>query len=110
MPQKRKTKPKTKKKSLFVKWEDMVNDDGDVFDKIAEQNENALKADGFDECVLGIAYRCGSLPLLAYDRMKCIKKLMKDGMDYEEAEEHMGMNVEGSWLGEGTPIFIEVVP
>jgi len=77
--------------------------------RIAEENPKALSADGFEDCILGLAYRAGQEVVLAYDRNKCVAKLMKDGMTHEDAEEHMGFNVEGAWVGEGTPIFVEVV-
>jgi len=109
MPSKKKRKKQ--KAPVFAKC-DEAGSDGEMtaLDLIEEQNPEALKAEGFDDCILGVAYRCGKLAVLAYDRRKCVEKLMKDGMDHDEAEEFMGVNVEGSWLGEGTPIFIEVVP
>ena len=48
-------------------------------------------------------------PLAAYDRAKCIKILMdRDGMTEDAAEEFFEFNVIGAWLGEGTPVFIDV--
>ena len=34
-----------------------------------------LKADGFDDCVIGVAHRYGEPLILAYDEEKVIKKL-----------------------------------
>ena len=62
---------------------------------VAEFNEEALLADGFEEAVIGIAERCSKPPLVIYDAKKCIDILMeRDGMDFEEAFEVHG-------LGEG---------
>jgi hypothetical protein len=33
--------------------------------------------------------------------------LIKEGMSEEEAEEYFQFNVEGAWVGENTPIFLE---
>ena len=55
--------------------------------------ENLLKADGFDEAVLGVGYKKGNEPSLVYDYEKCIEILMdRDGCDYEEAQEFMDFN------------------
>lgn len=65
-----------------------------------------LKADGFDGAILGLGRRCGQPDLLVYDADKCVAILMKDGMTDEEAMEYFEFNVVGSWMGEGTPIFL----
>ena len=65
-----------------------------------------LKADGFDDAILGLGRRCGQIDLLVYDVDKCIAILMKDGMTDEEAMEYFEFNVVGAWMGEGTPIFL----
>jgi len=67
-----------------------------------------LKADGFDEAVIGIGVRCGQKDLIVYDSAKCIKILMdRDGMDFEEASEFFSFNTVGAWVGDETPIFVE---
>ena len=65
----------------------------------------ALKADGFDKAIIGIARRCGQADLVAYDVGKCIEVLTED-MTEEEAIEYFEFNVVGAWMGEGTPVFI----
>ncbi len=77
-----------------------------ILERMSELNPKALKADGFDDAILGISSRIGDDSLLAYDYDKCIKILQKD-MSYEEAVEFMEFNVVGSYVGEGTPIFIK---
>jgi len=66
-----------------------------------------LKMDGFNDCILGICERFGQPPIIAYDKDKVIRKLMKD-MSEEEAVEYWEYNQLGSWMGEGTPCFVEV--
>ena len=65
-----------------------------------------MKADGFDDAILGMSTRIGDESLIAYDYDKCIEILQKE-MSYEEAVEYMEFNVVGSYVGEGTPIFIK---
>lgn len=74
---------------------------------IAEHNEQALLADGFDAALLGIAERCAQPTLAVYDAERCIEILMEQSeMDYEEAEEFFSFNVLGAWMGEHTPLFL----
>tara|TARA_R110002020_G_scaffold185098_1_gene382597 strand:- start:213 stop:488 length:276 start_codon:yes stop_codon:yes gene_type:complete len=74
---------------------------------LADYNDEALTADGFDDAIMGIGERCGQPTLVAYDRTKCIQILIdRDGMDYEEAVEFFEFNTVGAWVGENTPIFI----
>ena len=71
-------------------------------------NQEALYPTGFEEAIIGIAERIGSEPLILLDRQKCIEILMKD-MSEEEAIEYFDFNVLGSWVGEGTPVFMTKV-
>ena len=70
-------------------------------------NEEALLADGFEDAIVGICERFGAVPVVAYDRDKCIEILMdRDGMEDEEAVEYFEFNVAGSYVGDGTPVFL----
>jgi len=70
-------------------------------------NEEALLADGFEDAIVGICEKFGAVPVVAYDREKCIEILMEqDGMGYEEASEFFEFNVVGAYVGEGTPVFL----
>lgn len=76
-----------------------------LLDKIIENHDDIewLKADGFDEAIIG----CDPLAeKLAYSVKKCIKILMRD-MSEEDAIEHFDYNVRGSYVGEKTPIWVE---
>jgi hypothetical protein len=65
-----------------------------------------LKADGFDEAVIGIEqvhYR------LVYDIDRMIKILIeREGMTDEEALEYLDYNVIGAYVGEQTPLYIQI--
>ena len=66
-------------------------------------SEAALKADGFDDAIIGVS----TTGLLAYDYNKCLSIIMKDHQcDYTDAIEYMEYNVVGCCMREGAPIFI----
>ena len=68
------------------------------------QDEEILKADGFDEAVIGID--SGSMRLI-YSVKLCIDILVEEGMDMIDAVEHFDYNVRGAYVGEKTPIWCD---
>jgi hypothetical protein len=74
--------------------------------KILEEYPELLKADGFDEEILGVIQRMG-IQAICYDQDKVIDILMGDGMTYEEAVEYFEFNIAGAWVGESTPFFLQ---
>jgi hypothetical protein len=72
-------------------------------------DEELLSADGFENAVMGVYYeRENGVYKLVYSRARCIQILMqRDGMTYEEAEEFFDFNVEGAYMGEKTPIYVD---
>ena len=75
--------------------------------RMETKDEGVLLADGFEEALIGIGHRF-TLAVAVYDRQKCLDILMsRDGMTDEEAEEYLSFNVEGAFMGEHTPVFVE---
>ena len=75
--------------------------------KISDEYPDLLKADGFDEAILGVVQRIG-IEAICYDLNKVIEILMtRDGMDEEEAWEYYQFNIANAWVGESTPLFLE---
>jgi hypothetical protein len=72
--------------------------------RISEEYPELLKADGFDEAVVGVVQRMG-IQAICYDQDKVIAILMKD-MSEEEAIEYFEYNIAGAWVGESTPFFL----
>lgn len=69
-----------------------------------------LKADGFNDAIIGVGCRCSKDDILIYDTDKIISILIKkDGMTFEEALEYFNFNILGSWVGEGTPMFLRKI-
>ena len=73
--------------------------------KISEQFPELLKADGFDEAILGVVERIG-VQAICYDLDKVIEILMRD-MSEEDAWEYYEFNIAGAWVGESTPLFLQ---
>lgn len=76
-----------------------------TLDKILEKyyDETFLKADGFDEAVIGVEE---SQMRLIYSVSKCLEILMRE-MDFPDASEYFQFNVLGSYMGEKTPIWCD---
>ena len=76
-----------------------------TIEEIAEKNPEALKADGFDDCVIGMTQD----GCIAYDAYKMIQQLMdKDGMTHEDAVDYFDFNIAGAYLGDSTPVYIYI--
>ena len=72
---------------------------------IADIHPELVLMDGFDDCILGIASRCGDEQFIVYDYAKVIAKNMSHGMTEEEAIEFFNFNQECAYVGEHTPAF-----
>ena len=72
-------------------------------------SSNTRVADGFKTPVANYQLNTGttSAAVTIPWEHRCISIFARD-MGYEDAIEHFDFNVIGAWLGEGTPIFIEV--
>jgi len=76
----------------------------EVLDRILENypDEDFLKADGFDNAILGVDEK--SMRLI-YSVQKCIDILMDDGTSWLDAWEYFSYNMEGAYVGDKTPIW-----
>jgi len=75
---------------------------------IDEVFSEAIKLDGFDDCVVGVVSTFNTSMLLLYDIEKIIRKLMeRDKMTWEEAVEYYAYNIRGAYFGYNSPIFLE---
>lgn len=80
----------------------------DILIKILENyfDEGFLKADGFDAAIIGVSsdYR------LVYSIEKIIEVLvLRNNWTHKDAADYFFSNIEGSYVGEQTPIFINLV-
>lgn len=69
----------------------------------AYPEDEILKADGFDEAIIGYHHK---LNKLIYSVNGCIDILINEGMTQEDALEYFYFNVEGAYVGPQTPIWL----
>ena len=66
-----------------------------------------IKYEGYDEAIIGPAMIWRDrqqVQVLVYDAEKIREILMKDGISSDEAREFIEFNIEGGYLGIGTPV------
>lgn len=69
--------------------------------------DKILLADGLDNAFMGVASRDGK-NVAVYGKTKCVMELMRQNKwTIEEAEEYFSFNVEGAYVGDRTPLFME---
>lgn len=71
---------------------------------ILKNYEDLLIADGYDDAIVGVS----SKEIVVYSINKIVEILMAEGMTDEEALEFFDYNIEGSYVGEKTPIYMWV--
>lgn len=75
---------------------------------LEDADMSAISADGFDDAILGVATDFNSESRIVYSVTGCINILMqRDGMTYVDALEHFSFNVQGAYIGEQTPIWVD---
>lgn len=59
----------------------------------------------YDHTIVGVTTREG-YPVLVYDTFKIVEYLEHCGMSFEDAWEWFNFNIEGSHMGDRTPIYL----
>jgi hypothetical protein len=81
-----------------------------MLDDILEQypDQEILKADGFDNCILGYDYSPEGNIRLIYSVKKILDSLVADEeMNEEDAIEYFEYNIRGGYVGDQTPIWCQ---
>ena len=73
-----------------------------------DEAEEIVLYNQLDEAFVGVVERFGMESIALYDYDKCIEIYMDDGGTYEDAVEHFGFNVIGTWAGDRTPVFLHL--
>jgi hypothetical protein len=91
---------------------DSVQARSDWVESQAEYNPNMVRLEPreyFDDTIKGTVHRV-NLSVLCYDVIDILLMLQnKMGMTGEEAEEHFQYNIEGSYMGEHSPVFLNQI-
>ena len=81
----------------------------DIGEELRERHgDDLLFADGYDDAIIGV---CGGFDSgrVAYSIPKMIEIAAKDlSVDYDEAVEWLDYNTFGAYVGEHTPIYVEI--
>ena len=83
----------------------MIIDKEQLMEVLAE--EECLTADGFDDALVG--FTCGANTVAVYDMSRMIDILIAEGMEHDDAVEHIDYNVIGNYAGEKTPKYVGFV-
>ena len=76
-----------------------------------DEYEGTIFYDEFDAAFVGFGWQFNVGPIVIYDQDKVLEILVANGDEdsespYEDALDHFGFNVIGSYVGERTPIFL----
>ena len=83
-------------------------DHNDYLELVQKYNTEALYPTDMPTAIIGIATNSKGRVCLVLDSQKCCSLLEKQGMSEEEALEFFEFNTAGAYMGESTPIFIDV--
>jgi len=76
-------------------------------DEMGWSDLELLKADGYDDAAIGVTFGAGHPEAIVYNRDLIMEILIvREGMTAEEAEEWIGYNIEGAYVGEHTPLIM----
>jgi hypothetical protein len=85
-------------------------DDDKLKQFLADIDEEIVVADGLAHAFVGLAATANGT-VAVYSTEKIVSNLMeKDMMDFDTAEEFMHFNIINAYVGERTPIFVDLVP
>ena len=78
-----------------------------MIEKIIEKyyDKDILKADGFDEAIIGVSEDFDQPLKLIYSVSKCLEILEQHDMDEFDAMEYFTYHISGAYVGEKTPIW-----
>jgi hypothetical protein len=69
-----------------------------------------LTEEEYDEALVGVASNFNSYYVACYDEDKCIQIIQNlDNISYDDAVEYFEVNVKGSYMGDNSPIFINII-
>jgi hypothetical protein len=64
-----------------------------------------IMPDGFDDAIVGVHRQAN----IVYSTEKVIEILIAQGMEHEDALDHFSYNMEDSYVGEYSPIYIDIL-
>jgi len=74
---------------------------------LADLYSEAITFDGLEEAIIGYGHQFYN-PVAIYDYQKIMNLLVNQGMTDEEAVEYFNFNIQGAYLGDNTPIILDL--
>lgn len=65
-----------------------------------------IMPDGLEEAFIGVGWQFNK-PIAVFDKEQCIEIIRSWGVDEVDALEYFEYNVQGAYVGDQTPIFLE---
>ena len=88
-----------------------LNKRQEIYDDYGDSELLFLSEEEYDDAIIGVAHRIGQDDVIAYDYNKLceiVAKMMGND-DIMEVMEYVEFNIMGAYVGERTPIFVDVV-
>jgi hypothetical protein len=91
--------------------EPRLNKRQEIYDDYGDSELLFLSEPEYDEAIIGVAHRIGQEDVIAYDYNKLCEIVQKtmNNADIMEVMEYVEFNIMGAYVGERTPIFVDVV-
>jgi hypothetical protein len=91
--------------------EPRLNKRQEIYDDYGDSELLFLSEEEYDEAIIGVAHRIGQEDVIAYDYNKLCEIVQKtmNNADIMEVMEYVEFNIMGAYVGERTPIFVDVV-
>ena len=91
--------------------EPRLNKRQEILEDYGDREFLFLSEPEYDEAIIGVAHRIGQEDVIAYDYNKVCEVVAKmiGNDDIMEVMEYVEFNVMGAYVGERTPIFVDVV-
>lgn len=88
-----------------------LNKRQEIVDDFGDREFLFLTEPEYDDAIIGVAHRIGQEDVIAYDYNKLcdIVAEMMGNDDIMEVMEYVEFNIMGAYVGERTPIFVDVV-
>ena len=80
----------------------------EIIEELITDEDAVLLPNNYRSALVGVGYRYNSGPLAVYNLNTVLEILTSDGMSMSDAREWYEYNMIGAWVGDGTPIFIDM--
>jgi hypothetical protein len=80
----------------------------EIIEAVSNNEEAMFLPEEYHPALVGVGWRFSDGPLPVYNIEVVLEILTQDGTSMEDAMEWYQYNIIGSWIGSGTPIFVDL--